>query len=250
MNNTAKAGLIVIIAAAILGMLSDALLNIFPWGINASIWIALLVLGVIVVSRQTQIDLGGGGRWLLLPSIGFAALIAWRGSLALQITNFLAVVILLAIAGVRSRVGRIRIAGLMDYLAAQAKVITNAMFGPFSVLLDANVWKSAAPNRSGRVGAVGRGLIIAIPLLIIFGSLFAAADAIFEHWINSLFQWDVNAIVRHSVWIGFWAWITIGFLRQIFLMPISTETRVDKIPAILLGNIEIGTVLGLLTRCS
>ena len=71
-----KTGLIVILAAALLGVSSDALLNIFPWGINASIWITLLVLGVLAISRQTRIDLKGGGRWLLLPPIGFAALIA------------------------------------------------------------------------------------------------------------------------------------------------------------------------------
>jgi hypothetical protein len=246
MPNIAKAGLSVIIAAAILGALSDVLLNIFPWGINASIWIALLVLGVIVVSHQTRIDLKGGGRWLLLPSIGFAALIAWRGSSTLQVTNCLAVLILLAIAAVRSRAGQLRIAGLMEFLAAQWNAIMNATFGAFAVLLNVNIWKAAAPNRPGRFSAVGRGLLIALPLLILFGSLFAAADAIFAHWINSLFQWDFNAIVRHSVWIGFWAWITIGFLRQIFLMPLSTETRVDKTPAVTLGNIEIGTVLGLL----
>lgn len=256
MNNNAQAGLIVILAAAILGVLADTLLNIFPWGINASIWIIALVIGVMVISRQTQIDLKGGGRWLLLPSIVFAVLIAWRGSSMLQVTNFLAVVILLAIAAARSRAGRVRIAGLMEFLAAQWIAIMNAMFGPFAILLNVNIWKAATPNRSGPYGAthaakhavraVGRGLLIALPLLLLFGSLFAAADAIFEHWVNSLFQWDVNAIIRHSIWIGVWAWITIGFLRQIFLMPISTETRVDKTPAVTLGKIEICTVLGLL----
>lgn len=246
MNNNARAGLIVIIVAAILGSLADALLNIFPWGINASIWIAALVSGVLVISRRTQIDLTGGGRRLLIPSIGFAALIAWRGSSTLQVANFLAVVILLSIAGFRSRAGRIRIAGLTEYLAAQIAVMMNAAFGPFSVLLDANVWKSASTNRSGRIGAVGRGLIIAIPLLIIFGSLFASADAIFEQWINSLFKWDATEIVRHSIWIGVWMWITIGFLRQIFLMPVSNQAQVDKPLPLALGTIEVGTVLGLL----
>src|SRR5512135_2311655 len=118
MNINAKAGMVVIIAAAILGVLSDTLLNIFPWGINTSIWFAALVLGVLLISRRTQIDLKGGGRWLLLPAIGFAVLIAWRGSLTLQTTNFLAVVILLSIASTRSRTGQVRMAGLKDYVAA------------------------------------------------------------------------------------------------------------------------------------
>jgi hypothetical protein len=242
-----KTGLIIILAAAILGVLSDVLLNIFPWGINASIWITLLVLGVLAISRWVQIDLKGGGRWLLLPSIGFAALIAWRGSLTLVMTNFLAVVILLSIAAARSHMGRIRIAGLMEYIGAQWDVATNAAFGPFAVLLNANTWKAAAPtNRSNRIDAILRGLIIAIPLLLIFGSLFAAADAIFEQWINSLFKWNVNEIIQHSIWIGLWGWITIGFLRQIFLTPVSNKTKVDQARPLALGHIEIGTVLGLL----
>ena len=96
------------------------------------------------------------------------------------------------------------------------------------------------------MGAVGRGLIIALPLLLVFGSLFAAADAVFEHWVNSLFNWNVYEIVQHSIWIGVWAWITIGFLRQIFLMPLANKPQTDNRLPVALGYIEIGTTLGLL----
>src|SRR5512142_3036192 len=133
MTIDAKAGMVVILAAAILGVLSDTLLNIFPWGINASIWIAALVLGVLLISRRMQIDLKGGGRWLLLPAIGFAVLIAWRGSLTLQTTNILAVVVVLSIAAARSRTGQVRMAGMKDYITAHWNLAMNAIFGPFTV---------------------------------------------------------------------------------------------------------------------
>src|SRR6266702_2879138 len=38
-------------------------------------------------------------------------------------------------------------------------------------------------------GPVVRGLLIAIPLLLVFGSLFSAADTAFERLMGRLFTW-------------------------------------------------------------
>jgi hypothetical protein len=39
-----------------------------------------------------------------------------------------------------------------------------------------------------------QGILIALPLLIIFGLLFSAADAVFADWINKIFDFEINDI--------------------------------------------------------
>src|SRR6185369_2183873 len=40
--------------------------------------------------------------------------------------------------------------------------------------------------------AIGRGLLIAVPVLLVFGLLFASADAIFASFAEGLFDWRVD----------------------------------------------------------
>jgi len=93
--------------------------------------------------------------------------------------------------------------------------------------------------------AVSTGLLIALPLLIVFGGLLASADAVFQSLIENLFDWDIDAILSHGFTIGVWSWLVAGFLRQTFLTkdivaPTSTSTSFS------LGAVEIGTALGTL----
>ena len=71
--------------------------------------------------------------------------------------------------------------------------------------------------------AVLRGLLIAIPLLVLFGGLFMAADAVFSGLVSGLFAVNVEQAVTHLFWIGLWSWITAGFLRQLLFCTIAVD---------------------------
>src|SRR5690606_10483052 len=69
--------------------------------------------------------------------------------------------------------------------------------------------------------AVLRGLAIAIPLLLIFGALFMAADAAFEGLVNRTFNFDVDTLVSHFLLTAFLAWLTAGYFRGSIIKPFS-----------------------------
>jgi hypothetical protein len=68
-----------------------------------------------------------------------------------------------------------------------------------------------------------RGLLIAIPLLLVFGGLFMAADAVFSGIVTNLLAIDVKQLFAHVFWIGVWMWLTAGFLRQLLFCTIAID---------------------------
>ena len=248
MTPTAKTSLSILGAALLLGIAGDALLRTATWGINAGLWIGILAVCLIAVAYRCNIRLSGGGRWLLFPSLLFAFAYAWRDSIALQLYNLMAVLAALALAASRSTRGQVRIAGLTDYVSGLLQAGWQALFGVMLLLSIDVPWKqiSLARQRSGRLVAVGVGLLIAIPLLLVFGGLFIAADAVFEQIVSHLFAWDFEQIMLHTLTIGAWSWPAAGFLRQALQsngQPTSIARSSSK-PS--LGIIEIGIVLGAL----
>src|SRR5262249_21159001 len=66
-------------------------------------------------------------------------------------------------------------------------------------------WSSAA--------AVARGLVIAIPLVVVFGALFASADAVFAQLVAKVLRYDFERIASHLLLFAILAWLSTGYLR-------------------------------------
>ena len=234
-------------ASVALGLLGDGLLRATPWGLNAGLWTAALTIGLLIIARWQRLQLRGGGRWLLLPAFLFAAAIAWRDSPTLVGLNILAVAVALGLAAGRSRAGRVRVAGVTDYLFGLSVAALGTWLGPvLLVFSDFDRSRVSRTRWSPQMAAVGRGLTIGLPLVLLFGCLFAAADAVFEGLVTNLFAWDVRAVVSHGFLFGFWAWLAGGYWRQALL---SSDVRnpIRRCPHVLsLGIVETGIVLGLL----
>lgn len=234
-------------ASVALGLIGDGLLRATPWGLNAGLWTAALTIGLLIIARWQRLQLRGGGRWLLLPAFLFAAAIAWRDSPTLVGLNILAVAVALGLAAVRSRAGRVRVAEVTDYLFGLSVAALGTWLGPvLLVFSDIDRSRVSRTRWSPQMAAVGRGLTIGLPLVLLFGCLFAAADAVFEGLVTNLFAWDVRAVVSHGFLFGFWGWLAGGYLRQALL---SSDVRnpIRRCPHVLsLGIVETGIVLGLL----
>ncbi|MGI8656683.1 MAG: DUF4153 domain-containing protein [Pyrinomonadaceae bacterium] len=282
MNEKSKLGLGVIDAALVLGMLGDALLRVTPWGLNILLWIVVLVLAAAVLVRWRGVELKGEGAKLLLPVVLSAAVFAWRDSPVLKGLDGLALVLALALAAGRTRSGRIVVAGVTEYVREIFAAMFNAAFGAWPLLRSDVCWKDVPRGGwSGNAAAIGRGLIIAVPLLFVFGGLLMAADAVFARIINNVFQIDLPETFLHIFVTLACAWLVCGFLRGALLKNESTnesaknastgsvvpvasiitiginETASDKakvanndalsrLQAVSLGIVELGIGLGLL----
>lgn len=278
MNDRTKRGLDCIEAALLLGITGDALLRATPWGINVLLWTGVLALACIVLVMRWHVALlKAEGRWLVFPLVFFAAAFAWRDSLVLKALDFLALLLVLALLGWRAYGRTIRLAGMMEYVLAILVSVGNALFAFLPLALIDVRWKELDGfGWSRHVWAVVRGLLIALPLLFVFGLLFMAADAVFEGLVNKVFHVDSQVLFSHLFLILFLTWIVGGFLRGAFIgkdnspfkngPPIAlgpnastttatikdgkatgAENKGQQISAKLkVGIIEIGVVLGLL----
>jgi len=243
MSTTTKLALSILLAALLFGVTGDVLLRAMPWGLNLLIWVAALALGLVAVAQWNNLQLTGGGRWLIGPAMMFAALFALRDSIMLNSANLLAILICLALIAYRAVKGRVRVATLTEYAKGTALAGAFALFGMFALAFDDIKWKQIKiGGQAKHVGAVGTGMLIAVPMLLVFGSLLTSADAVFQKMIGDLFNWDVYEIFSHTFWIGFWAWIVGGFLRMTFLFKESQAKPSTYKGA--LGAVEVSIVLG------
>ncbi|MBA3239865.1 MAG: DUF4173 domain-containing protein, partial [Acidobacteria bacterium] len=162
--------------------------------------------------------LAGEGRWLLPSVLAFAAAFAWRDSATLRFLDTLAILVLLALVTLRSRAGRIRLAGLTDYLVAGLVSGVSALFGGLLLIFNDIGWKEIPRDGWSRHAlAVLRGLAIGVPVVLVFGALFVAADSIYEGLVRSTFGFDSGVAVSHVLLFLAFAWLSAGFLRTAFV---------------------------------
>jgi hypothetical protein len=244
MDSKLRLSLAALGAAIVLGVLGDALLRAFPWGLNAPVWLAAALGIVLWLVRAREVEWTGEGRWLLLAAVLSAGGIAWRDSHTLKLLSFAVALGSLALAAARSRTGRVVVAGISDYVVAALSATVHALLG-FALLLFGDVRWEAIPRRSAtrRTLAVGRGLAIAVPVLLTFTGLFMAADAAFEGFVTRILDIDFQALFTHVLLICFWTWLAGGFLRALlFSEPVTLPGGRRPLS---IGIVEVGVVLGL-----
>ena len=243
MGERTKLGLGIAGAAAVLGLLGDGLLRATPWGLNVFLFTLSLIALAVAVAAWRGVSFRGEGRFLVVPLILFAAFFAWRDSDTLAVINGLSLLVTLSLAVLRSRAGRL-VAGLSDYLYWGLQAALYACAGPIPLLARDVSLGELRPAGYGPILAVLRGLAIAVPLLFLFGALFAAADAVFEDLVASLFDFDLADLLGHLLLAASFAWISAGLLR---LALVGGELDAPARPASLrLGIVELGVTLGLL----
>ncbi len=246
MSEGTRLGLSIMGAAVAMGVLGDLLLRARPWGLNATLWILALVAAAGGLALWRRVALRGEGRWLIGPALFFAAALAWRDSATLVALNLLGLLVALGLAVCRARAGRLLVAGLLDYARGLAAAFADAVAGSV-LLLTRNIRWVEIPRDgwTGRAAAVGRGLLVALPLIALFGGLFAAADAAFAGIAYRLVGWDLRELFGHVVVTSFWAWLVGGALRRL-LVAESAPPRGEQRRFALLGIVEASIVLGLL----
>lgn len=245
-SDTSRLGLSIVVMALVLGVWGD-MLRAFPLGVNVVFWIGALLLAGGIVARWRHLALTGEGRWCVWPALFFAAAFAWRDSGALQSVNGLALLATLALVALYVRVGQLRRAGLIDYGAGAVCVFQQTITGGFALLATDVHWQELPHARwSAPLMAVGRGIIIALPLLFLFGGLFVAADAVFQEVATRLLRWVNQELGTHLLCIGFLTWVVSGWLRQALLAQGGISFTGKRPVALSLGIIEVSVALGLL----
>lgn len=241
-----KLGLGVLVAALGLGALGDVLLKATPWGINAPLWISALIVFAVVLGRLGGVGFGGGEWWLAPLAILFTSFIAWRAAPMLVFLNLSMVLGALSLFAVRGRQGSLKLSGIFEYVLGGFYTGLCAVAGPVPAVVKDVEWREVAHGRWQSVLAAARGMLIAAPLLLIFGSLFVAADAVYEGLVREVLNFDVTEELGHLLLTGFLTWISAGLLRLVFLGREPDWTSSDRPASLSLGAVEVGVAFGLL----
>ncbi len=242
MNATAKLEISVLTVAFTLGVLGDALLRCFPWGVNFVLWAGLLAGAIYFLGRARPQAFTQGGGWLLFPIALSPLAFLWHESPELKALNILCLLTALSLAMLRVRGGRLHTSSLVRYALGSLLTGFNAAFGMFPLLLGNREWnKTAGWSELRKTVAVLVGLALAIPPLLVFGALFMGADAVFSRLVMRF----LRAVPTHVLLAAFLAYIVGGYLRGLlFGKELSPGTQ-NRLP-FSLGRIEMGVMLGLL----
>ncbi len=246
MSAGTRAGLTVMGVALMLGLLGDALLRAAPWGLNVPLWVGGALGGLWLAARRLGLELSGEGKWLALPALLFAGCLAWRDSATLQALDGLGLAVCLLVGAAHTASGRVLTAGALDYLADFFRALGRVWFGIFPLMRREVAWDTVPRTGWTAAGlAAGRGALLALPLLLLFGALLTAADAVFQRLVGQLLNIDLSTVAWHLLWIGIIASLAAGFGRAALLAPSSMEKAAVPL-RLTLGRVETATLLGLL----
>ena len=235
--------------ALALGILADLLLRVFPWGINFALWIgvltALIAWGWYKQDNESVCQQWLGLTWLL------SMLVVWREATVLTILNVMGVVFCLLLLGSRPTQKDMHSSTLMTLLLNALRTIGSWLFVLPRLFRHDIDWSFSQRRPNAQTTRqVLRGLIILIPILLIFTSLFSSADAIFKHavdqtWHNlSVLISNSQVFCRHVFWSILFFFGSVIVLHPVFLGDKWNSTKARPLEVFTLGAIETGLILG------
>src|SRR5437762_2321823 len=247
-NNAAKLppnlGLRLLLVALAVGLAADLLLRATPWGVNLLLTLGVAVLAAAALCRWGGVNLEGEGRWLVGPLLFFGAALAWRDSPTLNTANAVGLLAATTLAALTSRAGQVRLAGMSQYATGVAYVLGYAMVGLVPTLrgeLDWRHWRWRWLSHPAL--AAGRGVVLAIPPLVVFGGLFMAADANFENLVRELFSFDTGDALTHVGLMVVYAWLIGGTLHEMLIAPLRPRLWSERPSRVRLNIVEVSVVL-------
>lgn len=213
-----RAGLAVLGGSCLLGLVAACFIPMGPLGFGFPITV-LAAFGVYgLVNRVSLVRPQTKATYLWIPVLLFSALIAWRDAPALKFLNVLMVAVFGGIIAIRARPSMISKGSAWDYPFRALGAWFVAFVDTFNLLFNDIAWRLIPQGGHGKnLTSIFRGLLLATPLLIIFGALFVNADARFEKLLSQMFNFNAEAIVEQS-FVGFAiAWFAAGLLRRVYI---------------------------------
>ncbi|MGB2958985.1 MAG: DUF4173 domain-containing protein, partial [Bacteroidota bacterium] len=228
-----------------LGVLADLLLRETPWGLNAALW-ALSFAGVILIlMRSATSQLIAGWEIALVVVALCGVTIAWRDAPMLAVFDFFAAAAGGLLLTMRTPAMDLRRVQITDLIIGSIGSLIDAILGAAGLIFSDLKTDLPRAERTGKKGMeVMRGGLLALPLILLFGSLFVAADALFEHVVLEVLNINFAELFCHFFTIAFVTWVMGGILRERFLTGTRSWSIQTPRKGFSLGFTEIAIILG------
>ena len=249
--------------ALLLGLLADVLFYSERLGISVPLFVAALVAGLFALTRTADPASRAGqavrpvwtNLWLLGPLFFFAAMVALRADPFLTFLNLALSLVTLGLIASFFTAGRVHTQRLGVLLMAPFLAFVHAIARPARLFADVRRPDDAEDEkiRPRRLLPILRGLLLALPFLLIFGFLLASADLVFEQFMKDLLNFKIPPALLRLFWQALVviavAWLVAGAFayaldrREAERFFLHNAARKAKDPLFTLGYIEAMTVL-------
>lgn len=242
---TASRALVAAIAA---GVLAQLLFGFQMLGLNVPIWIAV-VLAAAWRFRPRGARFDRLDAWLPIGALTFSAFVALREDamlLAFDLTAAGSLTLASAVAFGGHSVTR---GNWLRVVALGAKAVTVYVVGAVYLLPGIQPLASAVGDRRGeRSRPVLRGVLLSLPLLLVFAVLFAAADSIFATHLAAVvnFEWLGPQFAARAALAGVAGWLFAGTLACAWILHRPWSAQPAVAARARLGTIEALVLLVLL----
>jgi Domain of unknown function (DUF4173) len=244
MSRDSRIGIALVGSAVVLGVLGDTLFQGQPLGLNVLLWAGAFVLLLTALLRLARAPLHQGRRFMVAPLLLFSALFLWHDSPLLVAANLLALAAAVTMGALRRTRPRLRSATLSDYGGGVLAAASALLAGTAPLLMTDIRWRDVAGRvRCERTVAVARGIAIGLPLLLLFGGLFVAADAVFENLVSSAIPTVAPSTVERAVIVVVWTWLAGGLLRDLLAAKedrrlLRADALAGRKPRVRVGAVE------------
>jgi hypothetical protein len=234
----------ILLEALFLGGLGDSLLRAGP-GLGLFLWAVAFAITVVRLVRRSGEGIRREQIGWMAAMLVFASFFAWRDSADLLFYDFLATVgaglLLAATLGAGSPIRSILGQRARDVASALIFAVRQSVSGIVWPVRESDI---GAPTSwyQGRARAGLRAVVLAIPVLLVFGLLFANADPVFGSLL-ALPDLQLDVIASHLFIAAFVTWATAGWLHGAFA-TVARGTTIERQPSISLGTLDVTAVLG------
>jgi uncharacterized protein DUF4153 len=244
-----RMGLEILAAGLVLGVLGDGLLRAVPWGLNVTLCALALVSAAALFVRRNGITPGPDAPWLGLTVVLLGAAFMRRDAMILTNFDTLAMIIALALGAASLQGTRLTDRSPIDYLTDGVTAAAGTIGGGLMLVGHDIDWRQLPHEGEGRlrhVRTVALGVLLAAPLLVVFGALFASADTVFANVLQNVFVFDLESLASHTLLIALWTALTAGYLRWSFIgRPVALPRAAGGESTGALGIGPVATALGL-----
>lgn len=203
-------------AALGLGLCADLLFYGRAPGLSAALFVALLLAAGAGLGRIEGRAPNPTNAWLGGAALGFAALAAVRAAPPLIALNLMAALgLLLLYAALRRAESLARLEGWRAGLGVALAALEAAALPALLALAQAGRLRVSG-GQARALLAVGRGVVLAVPVVTVFAGLLAMADGIFASYLADALSlrlpFDLTWLSGHATLVGAVSWLVAGGL--------------------------------------
>lgn len=218
-------------------------------GVNFALFLAISVIAGAALLLAEGYKPQRNSLWLLIPFLCFAVITFTRQE---SLTIFLAFTFTLFSLGLFATSylgGRWHLYRLTTYLKKLFVLAVDLVARPVLFFYQVSKLPADASKDDKRFPLVGvlRGLVIALPVVLCFGSLLASADLVFHQKINDLFDSEkISDYIQQFLTIIFVAYLLAGVILHAATKSKDESVTVEDQPILkpFLGFAESAVVLG------